>query len=43
MENEHLANIACECLQLDCPEPDLTEWENMVHALKNPQIGRAHV
>ncbi|WP_310602379.1 CTP synthase [Anaerosporobacter sp.] len=37
MENEHLANIACKCLQLDCPEPNLTEWENMVYALKNPQ------
>lgn len=37
MENEHLANVACECLQLDCPEPDLTEWETMVNALKNPQ------
>jgi CTP synthase len=36
MEKEHLADIACECLQLECPEPDLTEWENMVHALKNP-------
>lgn len=36
MEKEHLADIACECLHLDCPKPDLTEWENMVTALKNP-------
>ncbi|WP_167955834.1 CTP synthase [Anaerosporobacter faecicola] len=36
MEEEHLANIACECLNLPCPEPDLAEWESMVHALKNP-------
>lgn len=37
MENEHLANVACECLKLECPEPDLAEWENMVYALKNPK------
>lgn len=36
MEKEHLADIACKCLQLDCPEPQLEEWEKMVHALKNP-------
>ena len=37
MEQEHLADIACQCLKLDCPTPDLTEWENMVHALKHPE------
>ena len=36
MEAEHLAQVACECLHLDCPEPDLTEWTAMVNALKNP-------
>ena len=36
MEKEHLANIACECLELECPTPDLTEWEKMVEALKHP-------
>ncbi|MCR5784510.1 MAG: CTP synthase [Eubacterium sp.] len=36
MEKEHLAQVACECLHLDCPEPDLTEWTAMVDALKNP-------
>ncbi|HEX3021957.1 MAG TPA: CTP synthase [Lachnospiraceae bacterium] len=36
MEKEHLANVVCECLKLDCPEPDLAEWESMVKALKNP-------
>lgn len=36
MEKEHLADIACECLKMDCPKPDLKEWEDMVHALKNP-------
>jgi len=36
MEKEHLAQVACECLHLDCPEPDLTDWEAMVEALKSP-------
>lgn len=36
MEKERLANIACECLELPCPVPDLSKWESMVHALKNP-------
>lgn len=36
MEKEHLADIACECLKLDCPTPDLKEWEDMVQALKQP-------
>ncbi|MCR4842598.1 MAG: CTP synthase [Eubacterium sp.] len=36
MENEHLAQVACECLNLECPEPDLTEWTAMVDALKSP-------
>ena len=26
MEKEHLADVICECLKLDCPEPDITEW-----------------
>lgn len=37
MEKEHLADVACKCLHLDCPEPDLKEWEDMVYALKNPE------
>ncbi|WP_099467085.1 CTP synthase [Konateibacter massiliensis] len=37
MESEQLAQVACECLHLDCPEPDLTEWENMITAWKNPK------
>lgn len=36
MEQEHLAQAACECLQLDCPKPDLTDWIEMVDALRNP-------
>lgn len=37
MEKERLADVACECLHLENKVPDLTEWENMVHALKNPE------
>jgi len=36
MERENLANVACECLNLDCPDPDLSDWEAMVDALRNP-------
>lgn len=36
MEKEHLAEVACECLHLDCPEPDLDEWKAMCTAWKNP-------
>lgn len=35
MEKEQLAQVACECLNLDCPEPDLTEWSLMVDASKH--------
>ncbi len=36
MEKEHLAQAALECLQLPCPEPELSDWTEMVHALRNP-------
>lgn len=36
MEKEHLAQAVCECLHLDCPEPDLKDWEKMVDDLKHP-------
>lgn len=36
MEQEHLAQVACECLKLDCPEPDLADWTAMVESLKSP-------
>ena len=37
MEEEHLAQVACECLNLECPEPDLKEWREMCTAWKNPK------
>ena len=36
MEKEHLAQSACECLNLPCPEPDLAEWQDMIDAWKHP-------
>ena len=36
MEKENLAKVACEALHLDCPEPDLKDWEAMVDALRHP-------
>ncbi len=35
LEKEHLADVVCECLHLECPAPDITEWETMVDTLKN--------
>ncbi len=37
MEKEQLAQAVCECLKLDCPEPDLSDWTHMVEQLRNPQ------
>ncbi len=36
MEKENLAQVACECLHLPCPAPDLTDWTAMVDALRAP-------
>ena len=36
MEAENLAKVACECLHIDCPEPDLTDWKQMVDDLRHP-------
>ncbi len=36
MEKERLAQVACECLHLDCPAPDLRDWSEMVTAIKHP-------
>lgn len=37
LEEEHLAQAVCECLKLDCPEPDLTAWRQMVEDFHNPE------
>ncbi|MDD3361709.1 MAG: CTP synthase [Hespellia sp.] len=36
MEKENLANVVCESLCLDCPEPDLSDWKVMVDCLRTP-------
>lgn len=33
LEEEHLAQAVCECLQIPCPEPDLSDWKGMVEDL----------
>ncbi len=37
MEEEHLAQAVCECLKIKCPEPDLSEWKEMVEAYHSPE------
>ena len=37
MEQEHLAEVACESLRLPCPRPDLTEWAAMIDNWKHPE------
>lgn len=37
LEKEHLADVTLECLHLPDAKPDLSDWEKMVHALKNPK------
>ena len=37
LEKEHLAEIVCQELGLDCPKPDLNDWETMVKNAKNPE------
>lgn len=37
MEREQLAQVVCECLHLDCPEPDLRDWIEMVDNLRKPE------
>ena len=36
MEKEHRAQVVCDCLKLDCPEPNLEDWKAMVNALRHP-------
>src|SRR5699024_10762172 len=37
MEEEHLADVVCGCLKLENNKPDLSEWKQMVNALRNPK------
>ncbi len=37
LEQEGLAKIVCKRLGIECKEPDLTEWEEMVRRQKDPK------
>lgn len=36
MEKENLAGAVCECLHIENRKPDLTDWKEMVNALRSP-------
>ena len=38
MEEEHLAQAVCECLNLPCPEPNLEDWKKMLEDLRHPTV-----
>ena len=37
LEKQNIAEVVCDCLNLDCPEPDLKEWQEMCDAWANPK------
>ena len=37
MEEENLAGAVCDCLNIPCPEPDLSKWKKMVNDFHNPE------
>ena len=37
LEEEHLAQVACKCLQIPCPDPDLADWKQMLYDWKHPE------
>ena len=37
LEKEDFGNVACECLGLANPTPDLSDWEKMISDLKHPR------
>ena len=36
LEKEKLAQVVCKRLGIDCPEPDLADWTEMVEKLRHP-------
>lgn len=36
LEEEHLADVVCACLNLPCPPANLSEWKYIVNSLKHP-------
>lgn len=37
MEEEKLAQAVCSCLNIPCPEPDLTDWKEMLTNMKEAE------
>lgn len=37
MEKENLAKVVCDALHIDCPKPDLEDWNHMIENLRNPK------
>ena len=37
LEKENLASAVCECLNIPCPEPDLTKWKKLVDDFHHPK------
>lgn len=37
MEKERLAHVVLDALKLPCPEPDLSDWMEMINNLRNPE------
>lgn len=37
LEKEGLPQKVCRQLNVECPEPDIAEWENMVESLRHPK------
>ncbi|MCC6095497.1 MAG: CTP synthase [Eubacterium sp.] len=37
LEKEHIAQIACKCLQLPCPQPELEDWKEMLYNWQHPK------
>lgn len=37
LEEEHLATAVCDCLNIPCPEPDLTKWKKLVDDFHHPK------
>jgi len=40
---QHLDDLVLSKLNLSAPRPDLSEWENLVHRIKDPQKGKVRI
>jgi CTP synthase len=40
MEKEGLAQAVCDCWHIKTPDVDLTDWDNVVHVMRNPSATR---